>query len=245
MPSGASVALLLKTPLQPTGMEQMRYLSIMKYLLTLLCVLSLAATAQAVEQRPDRLVEQTTEEVLGIIKEAQGYYEQDPERFYQEVQSVLGRVVDFDSFARGVMGKYAGKDYYLSLSAEGREQLKQQVDRFSGVFRDGLVQTYAKGLLAFNGNKTEVLPVAEDDVVTGKVTVVQQIYGDRDTPYEVMYLLRKDKQGQWKFRNVTIDAVNLGQVYRSQFYSAVKQYDGDIDKVIDNWALDEPANEQQ
>jgi len=50
--------------------------------------------------------------------------------------------------------------------------------------------------------------------------------------------MRRDKKGQWKLRNVTIEAINLGKVYQSQFYSAVKQYNGDIDQVIDNWTVD-------
>ena len=41
---------------------------------------------------------------------------------------------------------------------------------------------------------------------------------------------------------MTIEAVNLGKVYQSQFYSAAKQYKGDIDKVIDNWSVDPTGN---
>jgi phospholipid transport system substrate-binding protein len=54
--------------------------------------------------------------------------------------------------------------------------------------------------------------------------------------------MRQDRGGEWKLRNVTIEAVNLGLVYQSQFSSAAKQYDGDIDRVIDNWSVDPTVN---
>ncbi len=182
----------------------------------------------------------TTERVMGIITEAKGYYDQDPERFYQQIEAVLDEVVDFDSFARGVMGTYASKRSYMALkSDEEKRQFKARMHRFSKTFRDGLVQTYAKGLLAFNGNKIEVLPAKDGDVESGgSVTVLQHIYGEAKKPYEVYYKLRKNRAGEWKLRNVTIEAINLGKVYQSQFYSAAKQYQGDIDKVIDNWSVD-------
>ena len=69
-------------------------------------------------------------------------------------------------------------------------------------------------------------------------TVVQHIYGKSEKPFVVNYKLRKDKRGHWKLRNLTIEAINLGKVYRSQFSYAAKQYNGDIDKVIDNWSVD-------
>ena len=52
------------------------------------------------------------------------------------------------------------------------------------------------------------------------------------------YKMRKNRAGAWKLRNVTIEAINLGKVYQSQFSSAAKQYKGDIDAVIDNWTVD-------
>ena len=182
------------------------------------------------------VIEQTTKKVMGIIGEAKGYFDKDPQRFYNEVENVMGEVIDFDSFARGVMGKYASSELYRSLKTkEEQALLRARVKRFSDVFKDGLIQTYAKGLLAFNGNRVEVLP-AEDE--GSSATVRQHIYGDGDKPFEVQYKLRRDQKGDWKLRNVTIEAINLGKVYQSQFYQAMKQYNDDLDKTIDNWSVD-------
>jgi len=187
-----------------------------------------------------QMVANTTGRVVSLIEEARGYINDDPERFYQEVDAILQETVDFNSFARGVMGKYASKQSYMALkTSEEKKEFRERVYRFSEVFKNGLVQTYAKGLLTFNGQRIEVVPPAEGDAVNGaSVTVVQHIYGDGEKPYVIHYKVRRNKAGLWKLRNVTIEAINLGKVYQSQFYSAMKQYEGNIDKVIATWAVD-------
>ena len=37
------------------------------------------------------------------------------------------------------------------------------------------------------------------------------------------------------FNSQSVENVNLGQIYRSQFEAAARRYNGDIDQVIDNW----------
>lgn len=209
----------------------------------ILLVLSMSSLlTQAIEQpaaTAHQTIEATTDKVMSIIVEAQEYYEQDPQRFYSAIETVLTEVVDFNSFARGVMGKYASKKAYKALkSKEEKAEFKQRMVRFSDTFKTGLVQTYAKGLLAFNGNKIKVLAPDANAPIKSSVTVTQHIYGDAKKPYEVRYKMRKNRKGEWKLRNVTIEAINLGKVYQGQFKSAARQYNGDVDKVIDNWSVE-------
>lgn len=219
-----------------------------------LCSISSAAAASQPQQAidltagPHELVQATTERVMEIIEHAKVYYDEDPARFYDEIDGVLASVVDFNSFARGVMGTYASKQRYVALTTdEEKKAYKARMYRFSDTFKNGLVQTYAKGLLAFNGNKIEVVPAKEGEDLSGKssVTVEQLIYGDAEKPYSVQYKLRKNRSGEWKLRNVTIEAINLGKVYQSQFSSAARLYDGDIEKVIDNWSVDPTSSSDQ
>ena len=44
--------------------------------------------------------------VLELIDSSKAYVDDDPERFYREVQALLDPVVDFDRFARNVMGAH-------------------------------------------------------------------------------------------------------------------------------------------
>ena len=69
--------------------------------------------------------------------------------------------------------------------------------------------------------------------------VKQLIYGERETPFEIYYSLRANAEGEWKIRNMIVEASNLGKIYRNQFANAYKVYEGDIDKVIDNWVVSE------
>jgi phospholipid transport system substrate-binding protein len=39
-------------------------------------------------------------------------------------------------------------------------------------------------------------------------------------------------------RNLVVENVNLGQIYRSQFESAARRYKGDLDRVIENWSAE-------
>lgn len=199
------------------------------------------ATATAVsadaQANPYKMVEQTTQQVLNIIAEGKGYYDKEPERFHQQVDTVMGRVVDFDSFARGVMGPYANLQR-LPTDAE-KAQRREQIARFATTFRRGLIETYAKGLLKFNGQRIETLPPRRgDDIAGNSVSVVQHIYGNGDKPYIVQYSMRKNTAGIWKVYNVIIEGINLGQTYRNQFVSAVDQNRGDIDKVISDWKVE-------
>jgi len=156
--------------------------------------------------------------------------------YYEQVQALLDPVVDFRGFARGVMGPYASSSRYRSLDEAGRKKLAGQLDRFSETMRQGLVRTYSKGLLAFGGSRIEVSEPDAQEKDARSASVQQLIYKEGSDPYVVLYQMGKNRDGDWKLRNMIIENVNLGEIYRSQFESAARKYDGDLDKVIDNWS---------
>ncbi|MDX1505914.1 MAG: ABC transporter substrate-binding protein [Spongiibacter sp.] len=196
-----------------------------------------AADAKA-NQGPYEVVVGTTQHVMKVIEEARGYIDKDPARYNREIEKILDDVVDFQSFARGVMGKYGSRGYYESLKTEEeRAKFRENVKRFTENFKSGLINTYAKGLLGFNGNRIEVLPLGDNVDLSGSVGVRQHIYGERAKPYEVIYTLRRDSDGKWKLRNVVIEGLNLGRIYQNQFRAAFIAYNGNLDKVIDNWTV--------
>ena len=55
----------------------------------------------------------------------------------------------------------------------------------------------------------------------------------------VLYQMGKDRSGAWKLRNMIIESVNLGEVYRSQFEASARRLEGDLDAVIDSWTVQE------
>jgi phospholipid transport system substrate-binding protein len=133
------------------------------------------------------------------------------------------------------MGDYAKSDRYRSLDAAGRAQLREQLDRFTEVMRLSLVRTYSKGLLAFGGSRIEVVQPVSDVSGESRVSVRQLIYSENPEPYVMLYQMGLNKTGSWKLRNVIIESVNLGEIYRNQFQAAARKQNGDLDSVIDSW----------
>ncbi len=217
-------------------------------LTVLAMVLTLLAPSLASAQAPTagEALKKTTDEVLSVIEEASDYVKEDPERYYRRVNEVLDDAVDFRGFARGVMGEYASSQRYRSLDEEGRKKLRDQLDRFTEAMRDGLVRTYSRGLLAFGGSRVELdreSSTGSDDPDASRATLRQLIYSDGSSdPYVVVYQMAKERDGKWLMRNLIVENVNLGQIYRSQFEAAARKFDGDLDKVIDDWAI-EPVEE--
>ena len=42
----------------------------------------------------------------------------------------------------------------------------------------------------------------------------------------------------WKLRNITIEGINIGLQFRSQFAAYMHKFRNNIDLVIDNWVVD-------
>lgn len=211
------------------------------------CLLATGAWAEtAVNKSPAyAVVEDATERVMVVVTEAQAYVDEDPERYYGEIQVIFDPVIDFRGFSRRVMGPYASSERYRSLDEAGRAQLREQLDRFSEVMRVGLVRTYGKGLLAFGSSRIEVVQPEEDDSAEPRVSVRQLIFSDEPEPYEVLYQMGRNKSDEWKLLNVIIESINLGEIYRNQFEAAARKHEGDLDSVIDNWSTVEVEPEPE
>lgn len=215
------------------------------------CILLVAQFVSAAnvdaKKGPHQTIDEATVELLQLITDAKTYFSDDPERYYREIDTLVTPLIEFSSFARSVMGPYGSKEYYRSLKTkEERAAFKANYKRFVKTFREGLINTYAKGLLAFSGEKIAVLPATDAQkalIAAGKsVKVKQQIHG-QEKVYTITYKMRPNKKGEWKMRNVVIDSINVGQLYRNQFTSSMNKYDNDFARVIDNWVVDAQSAE--
>ena len=43
------------------------------------------------------------------------------------------------------------------------------------------------------------------------------------------------KDGSWRLRNLIIETINLGEIYRYQFAALAVEADDDLDQVISQW----------
>jgi len=182
-----------------------------------------AAEAAATDARA--AIQTTTDQLLAVIKDGKGYFDTDPERFYQAVQKVLDPAIDFDTFSRGVM------------AVNYKKATPTQRDQFEATFKSGLIRTYGKALLSFTDEKISVLPADRPQTQPDKDSVKTEIVSKEGKVYPVIYSMRLDKDGVWRVYNIIINGINIGLTYRNQFSTSMKapENHGNLDAVISAW----------
>lgn len=180
----------------------------------------------------EEAVEVATREVLDLITHGVDYVEADPDRFYGEVHSLLDPMIDFRRFARSVMGVW-----YKKATPE-------QFQRFSDSFKWSLVKTYATALTEFHEGNVRVVPNRKHQSGPDKSLVTMEVEWQGRT-YVVVYDMRR-REGSWQLVNVSIEGINVGLNFRSQFDSAMKgpKYGRDLDRVIEAW-INQIGNDTQ
>ncbi len=191
--------------------------------MTLLAPLSFA-TNTVVD--PYKKIEQVTVELLGIIAAHRDTYPETEGAYFDKLDKLLSAHVDFGFIARNVMGSY------------GRSASPEQRAQFSKTFRDGLVETYGRGLISYNDQKIVLLEPRPLEKGQRRVTVKQEIRS-ADNVYPLEYSLARKKTGEWMVVNVVINGINLGKTFRNQFIQSAQRSGGDIDKVISGWLTDQ------
>ena len=181
-------------------------------------LLTLAAPGQS----PRDVVQGTTNELLSDLKANKEQYKSNPNAFYEALNRILGPVVDADGISKSIMTvKYS------------RKATPEQMQRFQENFRRSLFQFYGNALLEYNNQGITVDPAKPDD---GKrATVGMKVSGNNGAVYPVQYTLEK-VGSEWKVRNVIVNGINLGKLFRDQFADAMGRNGNDLDKTIDGWA---------
>ena len=190
-------------------------------LLVLLAALPLMANAVASPSAHD-LVQDTTNRLLADLAANKEKYKQSPEAFYDALNGIVGPVVDADGISRSIMT--------VKFS---RKATPEQMARFQDNFKRSLMQFYGNALLEYNNQGITVSPAKEE--AADRTTIDMQVKGNNGSIYPVSYTLTKI-QGEWKVRNVIINGINIGKLFRDQFADAMQRNGNDLDKTIDGWA---------
>jgi phospholipid transport system substrate-binding protein len=176
-----------------------------------------------VAEGPYRKIEQITVDLLNVIEQHREGYPVNQFAFFAALNSILDTSVDFKYIAKQVMGPYA-----KTASTEQREL-------FAQVFRDGLVETYGRGLIGYSGQEMILLNHADIKPGQRKLVVKQEIRGV-DGVYPLAYTMAfKKSTGQWMILNMTINGISLRKTFQSQFLQSAKKLGGDIDQVVAGW----------
>ncbi|MDG0971599.1 MAG: ABC transporter substrate-binding protein [Porticoccaceae bacterium] len=198
--------------------------SILALTLALFAPLILAQASQPkVEADPYAQVEQITVELLEVIGQHSEQYPANEAEYFAALGGLLDTNVDFKFIARSVMGPYAKK------------ASSTQRATFAEKFRQGLIETYGRGLIGYSDQ--QIILLDHEDLKAGqrRVTVKQEIRGD-DGVYPLAYSMARKKTGQWMVINMTINGISLGKTFRSQFVQSAQRAGGDIDATIAGWS---------
>ncbi|SCY41901.1 phospholipid transport system substrate-binding protein [Pseudomonas flexibilis] len=187
-------------------------------LLTLLLGLPLLASAAPTAQQ---VVEQSVERMLGDLKANKERYRTDREAFYQALNEILGPVVDVRGISRSIMTvKYS------------RQASEAQMLRFEDNFKRSLMQFYGNALLEYDNQGIRILPGRQTE--PDRASVGMEVIGQNGVVYPLSYTMVK--QGDtWLLRNVIINGINVGKLFRDQFAEAMQRNGNDLDKTIDGW----------
>lgn len=174
---------------------------------------------------PQEVVQKTIDTMVVRIKEEQPYYKTQPERMTKAVDEILSPIVDINRIAKLVMAKYY------------KQATPEQQKHFTDVFKQSLMQTYAKGIANYDNNKIEISPPRAGEVIDPEGTPVRmKIFLKDKSAVDVIYTMFQNPESDWKLQNVTINGINLGLTFRNQFSESMQTNHNDIDKVIASWS---------
>ncbi|PAU89787.1 toluene tolerance protein [Pseudomonas sp. WN033] len=187
----------------------------------LLCSLPVLAQANAT---PHQIVEDSSTRVLEVLDANRELYKQDSEAFLNGLNEILEPVIDYRGIARSVM-----------TVRFSRNATDEQIERFVDTFKRSLVQFYGNALLEFNSGEIKVLPpTARDQQRPDRTNVTMEIHTANGNVYQVNYTMALvgDK---WMMRNVIVEGINIGLLFRDQFAQAMQANRNNLDAVIDGW----------
>lgn len=187
-------------------------------------LISAPLLAQAAAQTPHQVVEDTSVRVMETLNANRELYKQDADAFYNGLNEIMEPVVDFQGIARSVMTvRYS------------RSATPEQMDRFIETFKRSMVEFYGNALLEFDGGSITVLPPARGVQQTEeRASVNMEVRSNSGNVYPVTYTMA-NIDGQWKVRNVIVEGINIGLLFRDQFAQAMQTHRNNLDAVIDNW----------
>ena len=203
-------------------------ISILSVSMFLLLVMSMSPYAKSEDQSEfvRKAVDDSVQDLLVKFNEEKAFYDTDPDRFFNNMDGALSKIVDFRRIAARVMGKY------------GRTASDTQKDEFVKVFKGSLYQTYTKtliesGVFEINVNKADINTRSDK-----KASVYMDVVSSNGTLFPVIYSMYKTDEQKWMMENVIVFGVNIGLAFRDKFELEYRKNTGDIDKIIKSWSVD-------
>ncbi|MFZ2268555.1 MAG: ABC transporter substrate-binding protein [Azonexus sp.] len=187
----------------------------MKKLFAFLFAAFVIAAAHA-QEAPDALVQQTTEEVLDIIRKDKDIQNGNT---HKAIELIDKKVLPNFNFQH-MTALAVGKDWKKASAAQQTQLVAE--------FRTLLVRTYANALTSYKSQKVVYKPFKMNAGDTD-VLVRTEVAQPGSKPIQLDYSLEKLDTG-WKVYDVTVAGISLVTNYREQFAQEVRN--GGIDGLL-------------
>ncbi len=177
---------------------------------------------------PQRLVQETSSQVLDILRKRHDQIAADPSCLYGLINRAVLPHFDFRRMAAWVLGRY------------WRRTTPQQKVRFVEAFRQLLVRTYGMALLEFYDLDIRFLPTRVS--ADGRSAVVRTRVIRRDgPPVEVNYRMYRTPEG-WKVYDVSVGGISLVSSYRAGFLREIRTHgiEALIHRIVQQNAASKP-----
>lgn len=191
--------------------------------LTVAIVMTLPATVKAQSQSPEALVRDNINAFMAELHGREEYFANNLDELKALVDDSLDEVADFRYIGASVMGSYF------------RNATPEQRSRFANVFRQTLIDTYARGLVTFDYDELRVLDNQRGQRHADQASVDMEVVATNGQVYPVSYSLRLSDD-EWRVVNVIVNGINLGLTFRNQFDQAMRENNRDYDAVIRGWS---------
>ncbi len=181
---------------------------------------------------PHAIIESASASMAEQLDGRRDYFEAHPKELYVLIDDVLLPHFDTRYSGRLVLG-----NHWKSASAEQRTI-------FIEVFYGFLMRSYARGVLQFDQNRIEIIPLEGE--LDGKRAIVRtEMRLDDGSLVPVNYSMRKSKAG-WRVYDVRIEGISYIQNYRNQFNAEIRAVgvDAVIERMRDEIDADEATATQ-
>lgn len=179
------------------------------------------ASAAAAMLPPDKVIEQTSEQMIAALDENRDALGTDSGLVYALIDKIALPHFDIETIARQILGK------------TWRKASPDQRQRFSHEFQTFIMNTYAKQLMRYSDEQIRVEPLKAEALKSHYVTVRSQIDTRNAGPIAVDYRLHM-QDGEWKICDFTVEGVSLVINYRASFASEIRK--SGLDALIDRLA---------
>lgn len=195
--------------------------SLASFFALILLLLAMPSQSQTTED-PYQKIESVSQQLVEIIGAHQKEYPKNEKQYFDAISNLMNGLVDFRYIAKKVMGPYKAM------------ATQQQISLFAQIFRQGLIETYSRGLINYKDQK--IVLVEQKPLKKGQRTlIVKQEIRSSGNVFPLRYFMARKKTGEWMVINMSISGINLRDIFSNQFLQAAQKSKGDLDIVITGW----------